>query len=84
MKKYTYSALFLISVTLLSGCKPEHDKDWYKAHDAERAEKIAECKKQAEQNQDADCKNAMDAKVEINLYGREGKTKDPAELLKVQ
>jgi predicted Fe-S protein YdhL (DUF1289 family) len=70
---------------LLAGCGPEHDVDWYKTHDSERQAKLQECQTQAESNQDADCKNAREANTQINLHGKEeGKTRDPAELLKTE
>lgn len=69
-------SILLLSVCL-TGCKPTHDVDWYKSHEAERNAKVSECRSQAEDNQDADCKNAIQAKRSLQLHGSKGKYATP-------
>lgn len=45
MKTTLKVALVFIGVSTLAGCKPEHDKDWYKSHETERKQMLVECKK---------------------------------------
>lgn len=71
MKKMMKAALISVYLFSLSGCKPEHDKDWYKSHEAERKQMLVECKKNAESLQDADCKNARDAETELFVHGKD-------------
>ncbi|ENH1155840.1 EexN family lipoprotein [Escherichia coli] len=71
MKTTLKVALVFIGVSALAGCKPEHDKDWYKSHETERKQMLVECKKNAEFLQDADCKNARDAETELFVHGKD-------------
>ena len=77
MKKIIATVSVISLSFLLSACKAEHDIDWYKSHDSERLSKVAECKKQAEDNQDADCKNAMEAQRYIQAFGKPGDYSTP-------
>ena len=70
MKNLKTTFALFIAITSLAGCKPEHDKDWYKSHEAERKQMISDCEKNAESLQDADCKNAKEAQSELYLYGK--------------
>lgn len=45
MKTTLKVALVFIGVSALAGCKPEHDKDWYKSHETERKQMLVECKR---------------------------------------
>jgi len=73
-------ASITIAVILLSGCKAEHDVDWYKSHDKERLAKVEQCQKQSDVNQDADCRNALDAQSDIINFGKDDGDNRPASI----
>lgn len=56
---------------VLTGCgdEPHQTVDWYKAHEAERAEKLAWCNNDAARATDVDCLNAAKAKELAMLAG---------------
>lgn len=82
MKKHLLALIVPFAVFFLAGCKPTHDVDYYKSHDNERNQKLLECRKQAEENQDADCKNAMTAYRQILNFGKSGEIHSPVVSLK--
>ncbi|EBW7114470.1 entry exclusion protein [Salmonella enterica subsp. enterica serovar Telelkebir] len=60
--------IFIIPLFLVA-CDQAHDVDWYKSHQKERKEKIAECNKNADELQKADCKNAKEADRRLFIFG---------------
>ncbi|MDR0564059.1 MAG: EexN family lipoprotein [Azoarcus sp.] len=68
------SAFFssVVFAALLSGCEKEPQTlDWYKAHEAERMERIRECKAYADKiGKTQDCVNAKQAQREILNSGK--------------
>jgi len=63
-------AFYALAALALFGCKEEaKTKDWYLAHDKERAERVQVCKNDAREMESADCKNAMDAHSQVFLFG---------------
>lgn len=55
----------------LAACGETHDVAWYRAHDTERAAKLAECGNHAGQDRtDADCLNARRAADPLGLRSR--------------
>ncbi|MBK3051890.1 entry exclusion protein, partial [Klebsiella pneumoniae] len=52
--------LLLLIPFFLVACDASHDVDWYKKHDKERKATIEECKKNADELQKPDCKNARE------------------------
>ena len=60
-----------VAALLLAGCgdKSHQTVDWYKAHEAERTEKLAWCNNDAARATDVDCLNASKAKELAMLSG---------------
>lgn len=74
MKNLIAAVSVLVAGSLLSGCFDEEAKtvDWWKDHDAERSEFVAECRNDAQKEATANCQNAIKADLQIKLVGKEG------------
>lgn len=69
MKKYI--ALLMLSTLTIAACKDEgHTKEWYKQHDAERKQRVEECRNDTKLEATFDCQNALDVESDIFLYGK--------------
>lgn len=64
--------LAVTTVLFLAGCNEpkEQTKEWYKAHDTERHQRIEECKNNAKEQATADCQNALAAQADIAVFGK--------------
>ena len=56
--------LLLVIPFLLVACDASHDVEWYKKHE------IQECKKDADELQKPDCKNAREADRQLFVFGK--------------
>jgi len=63
-------ALLLLPLLSLAACHSPRTKDWYVQHDAERKQRVAECKNDAAQTLTPDCKNAISADDEVFAWGK--------------
>nr|UWX37800.1 TraG [Klebsiella pneumoniae] len=62
--------LLLVIPFLLVACDASHDVEWYKKHEKERKATIQECKKDADELQKPDCKNAREADRQLFVFGK--------------
>lgn len=60
------------SMLVLAGCNEpkEQTKQWYKEHDAERHERVDECRNNVKEQATADCQNALAAQADIAVFGK--------------
>lgn len=78
----------LAAIVILSACKedaPVQTVEWYKGHDAERAQMIAECRNNpGETAASANCINASQADNQLQLSRRGGLKLDASEFKKLK
>ncbi|WP_407213993.1 EexN family lipoprotein [Enterobacter kobei] len=70
MKTTLKVALVFIGVSALAGCKPEHDKDWYKSHETERKQMLVECKRTLNSCRMLDCKMQETQRLNFLFMGK--------------
>lgn len=71
-KIVTVSALVAFGV-LLSGCQEDAKTvSWWKDHDSERKDFVAECRDDSQKEVTANCQNAIKADLQIKMVGKDG------------